>query len=89
MVATALLRIARIRQDSRLLQFARWMSALWISSILLGVLNVVLKNVLSDADPAENRIEWMVFILMQSYFFFLYAAWVHSGFRATVTTHSG
>lgn len=51
-----------------------WMRALATLPFLLGVLNLVLKNVLDDADTAENRIEWIAALCMQAWFVLLYAA---------------
>lgn len=53
---------------------------------VLGVLNLVLKAVLEDADSAENRIEWISALLMQGYFVVLYLAWRATGFSVQVKT---
>ena len=55
---------------------------------VLGVLNLVLKNLLEDADRAENRIEWLVALLMQGYFVLLHRAWLTSRFEVLVRTRS-
>lgn len=52
----------------------------------LGLINIVLKNVLDDADLAENRIEWISAILMQAYFVVLYLAWRKTGFSIAINT---
>lgn len=59
---------------------------LWLCSLpfALGILNLILKSVLDDADPAENRIEWIAALLMQAYFVALYTAWRHSNFSVEV-----
>jgi hypothetical protein len=46
----------------------------------LGILNLVLKAVLEDADPAENIIEWIFALLMQSYFLLSYFSWRATGY---------
>jgi ABC-type multidrug transport system permease subunit len=55
---------------------------LWLCGLpfALGILNLVLKAVLDDADFAENRIEWISALLMQCYFVVLYIAWRNTGF---------
>jgi len=54
----------------------------------LGVLNLILKSTLADADMSENRIEWLAALLMQCWYILLYAAWVRTGFQTVVTTGS-
>jgi hypothetical protein len=49
----------------------------------LGILNLVLKAVLEDADAAENIIEWIFALLMQSYFLLSYFSWRATGFDAS------
>lgn len=46
----------------------------------LGALNLVLKSVLADPDPAENVIEWIFALLMHCYFFGTWLAWRATGF---------
>ena len=46
---------------------------------LLGILNLVLKSLLDDADPYENRIEWISALLMQAYFVVLYLGLAYHG----------
>lgn len=62
---------------------------LWLCGLPfgLGILNLVLKAVLEDADMAENRIEWISALLMQGYFVVLYLAWRHTGFSVVVSTN--
>ena len=59
---------------------------LWFCALpfALGILNVILKSVLENADHAENLIEWNVAIVMQGYFLVLYSAWRATGFTADV-----
>ncbi len=88
MVAVALTRIAKSLQDARLIRVARIMSAIWIVALSAGVLNSVLKLILDDSDQSENRIEWIVFMVMQCYFVVLYYAWHLTGFAASVSTRT-
>lgn len=54
----------------------------------LGVLNLILKATLADADMSENRIEWLAALSMQCWYLVLFAAWRQTGFQAVVTTDS-
>ena len=56
-IAVALNRIAKSLPYARLMQVARVMSAMWLTVISLGILNVVLRAILEDTDQWENRIE--------------------------------
>jgi hypothetical protein len=49
----------------------------------LGILNLILKAVLEDADAAENIIEWIFALLMQSYFLLSYFSWRATGYDAS------
>jgi hypothetical protein len=86
LVAIALYRISMSSQLDRLLKSARIMLVLCSIPLLLGILNVILKSVLDDAGNSENRIEWIVFVVMQCYFFVLYDAWRFTGFTASVSS---
>jgi len=57
---------------------------IWLAAIpfALGVLNLVLKWTLDDADSAENIIEWIAALLMQIYFVLTYFAWAKTQFVA-------
>ena len=74
-VALALARISKALADERLRKAARFLLAVCVVAFCLGILNSVLKLVLEDADASENRIEWIVSVLMQSYFLVLFLAW--------------
>ena len=87
-IAIALNRIARSLQVDRLVHVARVMSAMWITAISLGILNVILRALLDDTHAWENRIEWSAFIVMQCYFIALYYAWRVTGFTASVSTRT-
>jgi len=87
-LAVALTRIAKTRQNVRLTKVVRIMSGLWIAALSVGLLNPVLKLFLDDANQSENRIEWIAFIVMQCYFVALYFAWNCTGFAASVSTQA-
>lgn len=86
MLAVALLRHAKQHSLQHLIRIASAM--LWLCGLpfALGVLNLVLKSVLDNADFAENRIEWIAAILMQAYFVATYFAWRDTGFSIAVDT---
>lgn len=57
---------------------------LWLCAgmLVMGLTNVVLKEVLPDPDPAENIIEWNFAILMQAFFLIAWRSWKHTGLEA-------
>lgn len=59
---------------------------LWLCGLpfALGLLNLVLKATLAEPDFVENRIEWIVSLMMQAYFVVLWAAWRKSGYSISV-----
>jgi hypothetical protein len=83
-LAINLLKVARQPRADKLRRYA--LAMLWLCGLpfALGILNLVLKTILDDADFMENRIEWMAAILMQGYFVVLYLAWRHTGFTTSV-----
>lgn len=87
-IAFALHRISRSSQFDRLAKTASVMLGLCAMPLALGILNFILKSILDDAGNAEKRIEWVVFVVMQCYFFVLYDAWRFTGFTASVSTRS-
>ena len=64
------------------------MLLLSLGQYAFGVLNLVLKSILANADANENRIEWIVALLMQCHFILLYYTWRISGFTASVSINS-
>ena len=83
-LAVTLLKAARQARADKLRRYA--LAMLWLCGLpfALGILNLVLKAILDDADFMENRIEWMSAILMQGYFVVLYLAWRHTDFTTSV-----
>ncbi len=61
---------------------------LWLCGLpfLLGILNLILKAMMDDADFMENRIEWISTMLMQIYFIVVYFAWRNTGFKIETST---
>jgi len=85
--ALTLVRISRLTDRERLLKLARTMLGLCLAIFAIGVINVVFKRILADADALENRIEWIVSVLMQCYFFVMYFAWRETGISGLVSVH--
>ena len=83
-LAVTLLKTALQARADKLRRYA--LAMLWLCGLpfALGILNLVLKTILDDADRVENRIEWMAALLMQGYFVVLYLAWRHTDFTTSV-----
>ncbi len=83
-LAIAVFKLARKRAMRSLQRYGAIL--LWFSALpfALGILNMILKAVLENADRAENVIEWNVALVMQGYFVALYGAWRNTGFSADV-----
>ena len=81
-LALALALLSRIRRGHLAHLKRATVAMLWLCILpfALGILNVVLKAVLADADAWENRIEWLAALSMQGYFVALYIAWRESDF---------
>ena len=67
---------------SRLRQGMVW---LCVTPFVLGVAHLVVKATLTDINSIENRVEWIVSLLMQLWFVVLYVAWRRTGFGIAVT----
>lgn len=61
------------------------MLAIVSSMFGLGVLNLIQKSLLSETDKIENRIEWIVALLMQVWFIQLFQAWRRSKFDVNIS----
>ena len=85
LTAVALKRIANRASRERLSSHAKTMLGLCLATFALGIINVVFKMTLADADAMENRIEWIASVLMQCYFFVMYLAWRETGVAAVVS----
>lgn len=64
----------------------RIMGALLVMPFVLGLYNFIQKMVVENPDYMENRIEWVVSLLMQLWFVGLYLAWRKTGFAVEVRT---
>jgi hypothetical protein len=56
-----------------------------VAPFLLGIVNLVLKSLLEDADAVENTIEWIFALMMQVFFLLSYYSWRISGFQANLS----
>ena len=68
-------------RSSRLRQIMGW---LLVMPFVLGIYNFIQKALVENPDNMENRIEWIVSLLMQLWFVMLYLAWRRSGFKVEV-----
>lgn len=83
-IAVAQLTIALAMLRTELRSLGRVMLGISAIVFLIGILNLVLKATLDDPDPSENRIEWIASILLQAWFFVLFAAWRRTGAEFSV-----
>ncbi|MDJ0709685.1 MAG: hypothetical protein QNJ14_04805 [Woeseiaceae bacterium] len=70
-------------RPSRLRKVMLWIIAM---PFVLGIYNFVQKAYISDLNSIENRIEWIVSVLMQLWFLALYLAWRKSNFKVVPRT---
>ena len=87
--AISLFRYTKSVPRTRLSTMAGSMLAICLATFGLGVVNIVLKAIFEDDSAIENRIEWIVSILMQCYFVVMYFAWCKTGFSVSVQTRDG
>lgn len=62
------------------------MFAILVLPFVLGIYNMIHKALVSDLNSMENRIEWVVSLLMQLWFVGLFIAWRRSRFELVVRT---
>ncbi|MDH5346001.1 MAG: hypothetical protein OEW59_09575, partial [Gammaproteobacteria bacterium] len=80
MLARHTISLSRRLRLGSVLTVGRIQMAIALVPFVLGVLNLVLKNTLTNPDPAENVIEWIFALLMHCYFLLTYVAWRNTGF---------
>ena len=68
---------------SRLRTLMGWLLA---TPFVLGIYNFIQKALIEDLNSVENRIEWIVSLLMQLWFVALYVAWRRSRFDIAART---
>ncbi len=86
MLARHTIRFSRALELPAIERLGNIQMALALIPFFLGALNLVLKATLSDPDPAENIIEWIFALLMQSYFLMTFFAWRDTRFDGSLTT---
>lgn len=79
-LASKVLSLSSILRIPDVVRITRYQLTVAIIPFALGVLNLILKATLRDPDPAENIIEWIFALLMQSYFLLSYFSWRATGF---------
>jgi hypothetical protein len=80
--------MGELLQMSSVVRIAKIQLGLATVPFALGILNLTLKATLADSDPAENVIEWIFALLMQTYFVLSYFSWRDSGFAVRYVIHS-
>lgn len=83
LLAYRVLPLGRQLADTRLLFLTKLQLVLAWVPFAIGALNLILKAVLENSRPAENRIEWIFAILMQIYFLVSYFSWRETQFSAS------
>jgi len=85
-LASALLNHAVRAATQTLKRYAVLM--LWFCGLpfALGILNLILKSLMDDANYMENRIEWVSALSMQFYFIVVYFAWRKTAFDVEART---
>jgi hypothetical protein len=74
-LAAKLLPVSKLLGNALLTRLARVQLLLALVPFALGILNLVLKAILEDADQEENIIEWIFALLMHVYFVLSYFGW--------------
>jgi hypothetical protein len=82
-LASKVLPVARQLDMRRLVTLTKLQLVLAWFPFALGALNLVLKAVLEDSRPAENRIEWIFAMQMQLFFLVSYFSWKGTHFSAS------
>ncbi len=84
-LALGLQRVAQARDDAVLARQSAWLLRLCLAPLVLGILNLVLKSVLADADAPENAIEWIASLCLQAYMLLLFFVWRRTGLQFTLS----
>lgn len=88
MIASRCIAIGKQTGQVRLQTVARIQLTIALVPFALGILNLILKASLEDADAAENIIEWIFALLMHCFFLLTYCAWRETGFTASYSVGS-
>lgn len=79
-LARSILSLSSALRMPEVIRITKFQMAVAVIPFALGVLNLVLKAILDDADASENIIEWIFALLMHSYFLLSYFSWRATGF---------
>ncbi len=74
-LAVKTLRLAKAKELQKVQKVARLQLWLALFPCALGVLNLTLKATLDEPDAAENIIEWIAALMMQTYFVLSWFSW--------------
>jgi hypothetical protein len=74
-LAVKTLRLAKAKELQKVRRIARLQLWLALFPCALGVLNLTLKATLDEPDAAENIIEWIAALMMQTYFVLSWISW--------------
>jgi hypothetical protein len=88
-LASKVLPVARTLGLRRLVNLTKLQLVLAWFPFALGALNLVLKAVLEESDPAENRIEWIFAMQMQLFFLVSFFSWKETRFSASFEAGRG
>ena len=82
-LASKVLSLSSVLRMPGVERITRYQLAIAIIPFALGILNLILKETMADADTAENIIEWIFALLMHSYFLLTYFSWRATGFAGS------
>jgi hypothetical protein len=84
-LASKLLPLSKVLHIPEVVRIAKYQLAIALIPFAIGILNLILKAILEDADAEENIIEWIFALLMHFYFLLSYFSWRVTGFDTSFT----
>ena len=86
-LAVSLRGICKGLRDRALARMATVMLVFCLMPFVLGILNLVQKEILphATADALENSIEWVASLMMQAYFLVVFLAWRRTNLAVAVS----
>jgi hypothetical protein len=87
-LASKLLPLSKDLHIPEVVRIAKYQLAIALIPFAIGILNLILKAVLEDADAEENIIEWIFALLMHFYFLLSYFSWRATGFDTSFTVEA-
>ena len=82
-LASKVLSLSSVLRMPGVIRVTRYQMAIAVIPFMLGILNLILKETMENADAAENIIEWIFALLMHSYFLLTYFSWRETGFAGS------